>query len=308
MALSKVEIDSFFSSKRAHSVDYVMYYFMFCNTYEDNTVGTNKLTIENYNEPKNKWKFSIDTIGQVQPYENDNDVCIAGVKRSYEKDTSYIVVVFPKKNENVLDDITLNKYYAIVKRMGLVSPYVTKDMFRNNINIINTNIHSSLYLYVTTSIIRSIREDVLFIKKFVYLVDNYVDPYVAYVVASVYATNYGHHIIPPYNEFAIIRLEEAQFNTSYIARLYSLLKKGQHKEYPPINEYGFISFSVHSDLKATEEKYPRIKSIDLLTYANSIARSIKISTCKKSNRSFLKMLDRIGVNYNEQDKQNFVNH
>lgn len=279
---SKINVPGFFSNGKIDHPPYDFDWYCLPRKVGDIPISDKKITIKygwlKKKREHRKIKIYIDGIGRVKPFLESNSICLAGFSRKYEPGTgSYLITTLPVPGAISLKDI--RRFYSITKKMGLVSPYVTRKMFENMVHIINLDEHSNVFAYVSISNSRFIRDDVGFVKKFLYLIDKGIDPFVAYTVCITFTANTGHHFINRYHSFMKGGVNTG-INVSIIAGLYRLFKKKEHLELPPINETDGkrVHFSIANKIEAYVGKYDKMKAGAMLTYANTLAASVKLTS------------------------------
>jgi hypothetical protein len=279
MKACNVDINELPNKKMPNGSEYSMFWYALPLFVDDTDISNRKLIIRPTG--KNNFTFNIRGIGRIKATKH-TDVCLGGTRRYIEvNNCSFVVVGFPKPEKQVktIDQTITNKYYRIVKKMGLVSPLTSKRRFTVDwVTAVNCTKHSMQYLYAVVTMVRCLREEPLFVETFVNLVDRGLDPY-STLVGLLPTINFDAHFIFPTDTLSYSINYKNRYNIGYIANLYRLFKKGEHKKLDPINK-GCKMFKMHETM--TKTKYnSTIPSGLLLKYANTIAASVKRSYDKE---------------------------
>jgi len=290
--------------KQPPSPAYNIHYYCLPLMQEDVYIANKKISIVKRAGTVGKARMFVEGVGEIKPVINASDICLGGLRRSitsyysknkYTPQYSYIIAEFGSKHKKLSKD-TVNRYYDIVRKMGLVSDLTNKaDFTKYMITAVNAEIHSMVYLYVTMSVLRSLRDDHIFVKYFVDAVDKGIDPYAAYVAMSMVAHNSGHHIVNRPYSFGSLDWDET-LSPAWIGGIYKLFKLKKHKELKPINVNGYGGFSVHDTILKYGRKrifLNKVKAKSLLQYGNTLAASIKLTHTKATPTSTIRIIDKI---------------
>ena len=230
----------------------------------------------------------------IHPARARKSVCIGSFKRGYTKGAgrSFVVgikyktvPILPSLHDACLGLTTeiVDKFYTNLKMMGLLSKSTTKRNFMKGFAVVDLDKDDKFVLYLTVCHLRCLRDEPIFVRQFVNLIDNGLDKYAAYLVASCFVLTDTH--FPIKQEAAFLaphkHARRIKIHTGYIAGLYRL-KEGNIVE--PVNKTGLSqNLNIQSGLSTRELGISNrgTNVVALLRYGNSISKSVKLAWLRK---------------------------
>ena len=236
----------------------------------------------------------------IRPSRSNRDICIGSLKRNYSSVYKTAIVHVKvswlenlPKIDSRIQGLTKEigyKFYTYINSMGLLAKETTKNRFMNGYAVVNLSTNDVYKMYSTIVNVRALRDEPLFVRRFVKLVDCGLDKFVAYVAATAFIRTTSHWLIRSISTFVTDRGKyTTSFKSGFIVGLYRMKVMG-NIDIPVRRRATLRNMSIHENLSRLGNNLPDVSAAVLIKYGNTISKSVKLASNRNDYKAASKCI------------------